>query len=47
MKKIQELLQSGVITIDDIEEFLNYLGKESIDSEELERLEEIVLNHPG
>ena len=47
MKKIKELIDKGEITLDDIEEYLNSLDKESIDSKELKELEDIVRNHPG
>jgi len=47
MKKVQDLLLSGEITLDDIEEYLNYIGRETVNSLYLSNLEDISANHPG
>ena len=47
MKTVENLIKTGAINLAEIEEYLNSIGKEIIESEEVERLENIVANHPG
>lgn len=47
MNKITELIDDGVITLDDIEQYLLTIGKEVIDTNYLDMLEETLQNHPG
>lgn len=47
MNKIQELLATGEITLEDIEEYLESQGKTSINTDILDILESYYANRPG
>jgi hypothetical protein len=47
METIKKLIESGEITLDDIEEYLNSIGKSVEDTARLEMLEDSFMNHPG
>lgn len=47
MKKIELAIELGLITIEDIEKYLESKGQEIIESNHLQILEESFRNHPG
>ena len=47
MEIVENLIKTGAITIEEIEDYLNSIGKEIVDSKVLEDLENISMNHPG
>lgn len=47
MEKLKELIESGEITLSDIEDYLNSIGKSVDDTSRLEMLENSFYNHPG
>jgi hypothetical protein len=47
METIKKLIESGEITLDDIEEYLNSIGTSVEDTARLEMLEDSFMNHPG
>lgn len=47
MKEVKEAIEAGIITYDDIVEYLESRGEEIIMTERLEILEKSLMNHPG
>lgn len=47
MEKIQEMIDTGYISLEDIQDYLMAINKEIIDVDKLMALEDSLHNHPG
>lgn len=45
--KVQEIIDAGLVTFSDIEEYIESLHSTIINNERLEMLEEVFINRPG